>query len=236
MKPKFKCKVYESVKDFYYTVLDYIREKFPINDEPPQSVIEEKRMDKPWNILLNYENKIDKSTPIKNLAKVALAVLSIPHSNAAAERIFSLVRKNRNEYEEKRCVTSQLLSIPALETPSTGENIGDLVLKELSNIGIPIDNCLAMGSDNAAVMLGKKNGVIAKLQSANADVIALGWPCHLINLAAHRAAIKLPVSIDNCLIDIFYYLEGSVNRKLRFRRFSSMFALGGCLWDSAFLA
>ena len=33
----------------------------------------------------------------KNLAKVMLGILSIPHSNAACERIFSCVRKNKTD-------------------------------------------------------------------------------------------------------------------------------------------
>lgn len=137
-------------------------------------------------------------------------------------------------------IKHQLLSLPSLDSASTGENIGNLVLKELKNNNIPVENCISLGSDNAPVMLGKKNGAIAHLNQINSNIIALGCPCHLINIAAQNAAKALPVAIDQLLIDIYYYLEASVNRKLRLHEFQDlcgldykkclgMFALDGCL-------
>ena len=107
------------------------------------------------------------------------------------------------------------MSVPELQSASTGVNIGNLVLSELKNLNVPISNCIAMGSDNAPVMLGQKQGVLFVLQTHQVEIIALGCPCHLINIAAQNAAKMLPVSIDSLLIDLFYCMEGSVNRKQR---------------------
>ena len=113
-----------------------------------------------------------------------------------------------NDAKTMKC---RLLSLPTLEVSSAGENIANLVIATLEENNIPITNCLSLGSDNAAVMVGKKNGVIAKLRCHHEQIISIGCPCHLINLAAQHAARELPVSVDNLLIDVFYYLEGSVN-------------------------
>lgn len=46
-----------------------------------------------------------------------------------------------------------------------------------------------------------------------------GCPCHLMHIAAERAAKQLPVRVDDLLIDIFYHLEKSSKRKQEFRAF-----------------
>ncbi|GFO39388.1 hypothetical protein PoB_006589300 [Plakobranchus ocellatus] len=74
-----------------------------------------------------------------------------------------------------------------------------------------------MGSDNASVKFGKHNEVVAKLRSQQPNVIALGFPCHLTNLVAQKTALSLPVSVYSLLVDLFYYMEGSVNKKLRLK-------------------
>ena len=63
----------------------------------PAPVMAESRCDKQWNLLLQHTSEVDGSRPYYHLARLALSVLSIPHGNATAERIFSLVRKNRSE-------------------------------------------------------------------------------------------------------------------------------------------
>lgn len=79
--------------------MDTLHEEF-VNfqsSELPSTISSETRCDRQWNILLNHRNHIDQTKPYENLARLALSVLTIPHSNAAAERIFSFVRKNRTE-------------------------------------------------------------------------------------------------------------------------------------------
>ena len=63
----------------------------------PAPVMAESRCDKQWNLLLQHTSEVDGSRPYYHLARLALSVLSIPHGNATAERIFSLVRTNRSE-------------------------------------------------------------------------------------------------------------------------------------------
>ena len=46
--------------------------------------------------IVDYQTSGNPSFP--NLYNIVCAILSIPHSNAENKRIFSLVRKNKNEY------------------------------------------------------------------------------------------------------------------------------------------
>ena len=47
-----------------------------------------------------------------------------------------------------KTIKSQLLSLPSLYGPSSGTNIGELVLAELKALGVPFKNCVSLSSDN----------------------------------------------------------------------------------------
>lgn len=91
-------------------------------------------------------------------------------------------------------------------TDSTGENIANLILSDLKNFDIPISNLIAFGADNAAVMMGHMKGAAAFLKNHQNEII-IGCPCHLLNLAAEKAAAALPINVDKVLVDIYYYLQ-----------------------------
>lgn len=124
--------------------------------------------------------------------------------------------------EESRNVESRLLCLQELHGEATGRKIGNLVLDALKSRDIPVENCIAFSADNANVMVGKKNGVAAVLKEAQENLIVVGCPCHLINLAAEKGAACLPAKFDEVLVDIFYYLEKSAKRKDRLVEFQAM--------------
>ncbi|XP_040072417.1 uncharacterized protein LOC115328425 [Ixodes scapularis] len=121
--------------------------------------------------------------------------------------------------EETRKVESRLLCLETIEGEASGRKIGNLILDVLKSRDLPIANCLAMSADNANVMIGKKNGVAAVLKVAQPNLIVVGCPCHLINLAAQKGAACFPVKVDEILVDVFFYLEKSVKRKDRLKDF-----------------
>lgn len=75
------------------------------------------------------------------------------------------------------------------------------------------ENVISLGVDNANVMIGKTSGVAGRLLKLNPEIIIRGCPCHLLHLAAEKAAKILHYQFDEILIDIIYYLEIIVNRK-----------------------
>ena len=48
---------------------------------------------------------------LPNLSKVALGVLTIPHSNAGEERVFSTIRKNKTDFRSNLDLRGSLSSI-----------------------------------------------------------------------------------------------------------------------------
>lgn len=109
-------------------------------------------------------------------------------------------------------VVTMLLALGTCSQSSTGKNIFLLLDKELKDRNIPWQNSLAYCSDNASVMMGGKKGVKAFIEKEVASVITIGCPCHLIHLAAGKAAGQLSVDVEGLLIDVYYYMEKSTKR------------------------
>ena len=67
-------------------------------------------MDVIWGFLNTVKN-IDGKLTFERLAKVALLVLTIPHSNAEEEQVFSLVTKNKTKFRPNLKLDGTLASI-----------------------------------------------------------------------------------------------------------------------------
>ena len=103
---------------------------------------------------------------------------------------------------------TDVLSFPSC----TGENIFHLLNDALTTRNIPWSNCIAFESDSASVMIGTFKGVAAFVKKEQPTVYIQGCMCHTIHIVAERAAHVLPVSAEELLIDIYYYLEKSTKR------------------------
>lgn len=99
---------------------------------------------------------------------------------------------------------------------ATGQNIFNLMDKDLRDRNITWDKCLSVGSDNASVMTGCHKGVFAYVKEKQPSVFLSECVLHLIHISAKKAAEALP-SIDDVLIDIYYYFNKSDSRKLLFK-------------------
>nr|XP_042913534.1 uncharacterized protein LOC122273560 [Parasteatoda tepidariorum] len=124
--------------------------------------------------------------------------------------------------EELLHIETSLLCSPVLSSDGTGVNIANLLLTALSECNIDVNNCLALGADNAPVMIGKKAGVAGILTTKIPDLCIIGCPCHLLHLAAEKGAAVLPVSIEEYIIDIFFFLDKSSKRKEKLKQFQKL--------------
>lgn len=146
--------------------------------------------------------------------------LATDGSNDCNAKLYPIIVTYYEENQQK--IISTVLSVPALLGDATGRNIGNLLVSQLEKHKVPIENCVAFCCDNAPVMIGPKNGVSAVLKEAQPNIFVLGCICHLINLAAEKAAARLPAKVDDLLIDVFYYLEKSIKRKERLQKFQNL--------------
>lgn len=115
-----------------------------------------------------------------------------------------------------------LLTLKECSKASTGENIFKLLDAELQKRKIPWSNCICFAADNANVMQGLGKGVAGYIGRQNPGIYFLGCPCHLMHIAAERAAKELPIDLHDVLTKIWYYLDKSSNRHQDLRRFQQL--------------
>ena len=61
-------------------------------------------------------------------------------------------------------------------------------------------------------MVGVRNSILSRIKQKQLNVFSLGCMCHLAALCAVAALKKLPVSVDDLLIDISYHFKYSAKR------------------------
>lgn len=66
-------------------------------EEIPVEILSEERIDSQWVKVANIKNE-NEAVKFKHLPKIMLRILTVPHSNAESERLFSMVRKNRTDF------------------------------------------------------------------------------------------------------------------------------------------
>lgn len=115
--------------------------------------------------------------------------------------------------EEKGRVTTDLLSVRSCNGSSTGENIFNILDKELKDNNISWNNCVSFACENANVMIGIHKGVGAFIHKENESIYLNCCPCHLLHLTAKSANKELSIDIEEQLMDIYFYLDKSSKRK-----------------------
>ncbi|KAK6178212.1 hypothetical protein SNE40_013022 [Patella caerulea] len=122
-------------------------------------------------------------------------------------------------------VVSELLSLTECTMASTGQNIFELMNTELKSCEIPWKNVVSFSTDNAFMMVGALKGVASFILKENLSGFINGCLCHLMHLAASKAANCLNCDVKSLLIDIYYYLEKSSKRKQTLKSYQEQFSL-----------
>lgn len=82
---------------------------------------------------------------------------------------------------------------------------------------------MALGCDNANVMVGKSNGVFGCMKEKHPNLFLSGCICYLLHIAADKGAAMLPIRTDEFLIDAYYYLGKSNLRQSNIKEFQILF-------------
>ena len=141
--------------------------------------------------------------------------LATDASNDKNEKLFPIVI--RLEMDGK--VKTVLPTIEELQEKGSGKNISELILKVLSDRQIPIQNCMALATDNDNDMVGSKSGVYGHLREIHEHLYLTGCVCHRYDLAADWAIRQLPKDIEKFFLDIYYFMEKSSDRLQQFKSY-----------------
>lgn len=180
-------------------------------------------------IIANYACKRTKTTAIvqtlaessqeeivKNAVSSAFSIATDGSHNAGEETLYPVVVTAYRSDLGK--IVSEVLSVPVCSMSNTGENIFKLLNEELCKKGLSWNNCICFAADNCSTMTGQYKGTAAFISKENPNVFIQGCACHLIHIAAQKAAKELPVSIEDLLIDLYYYLDKSALRHQKLKQ------------------
>ena len=120
------------------------------------------------------------------------------------KKYFGIIVRFWDNLQDK--VVTRFLDAPVVNI-ATGETLFRALDNALQTRAIPWTNVIGFASDSASVMVGKRNSVLSRVIQKQSDVFSLGCVCHLAALCAAAALKKLPVSIDNLLIDVYYHFS-----------------------------
>ena len=70
----------------------------------------------------------------------------------------------------------------------TAETLFNKIDSILRENRVDWENCVAVGLDNTAVNVGKKNSIMTRVLAKNKNIFINGCPCHIIDNTANKAA------------------------------------------------
>nr|XP_055051180.1 zinc finger MYM-type protein 1-like [Misgurnus anguillicaudatus] len=97
---------------------------------------------------------------------------------------------------------------------TTGLNLSNVILDELHKLGIPFENCIGQAYDNGANMMGKRQGVQARLLKQNPKALCVPCGAHTLNLVVSDAvkSSKDALGFFGYVEKIFTFFSGSTQR------------------------
>ena len=126
--------------------------------------------------------------------------------------------------QENSSITTMFLSSQnALEdfASCNSEAITELVKKDLAACNLDISKLMGLSTDGASVMVGKNNGVAAKLRQRNSKLLNMHCVCHRIALACTDTCQELKYiwEVEAVLRQFWYYFHNSPKRMACFLKY-----------------
>lgn len=115
-------------------------------------------------------------------------------------------------YDKDKVVTS-FFDMFELET-STAEVLYSSMIENLKKHNIPVTNMVGFSSDTCNVMVAEHNSVFSRLKPQNPNIVCVKCSCHSIHLAASKACLKLPRSVEDLLRNLGAHFNRSFSRQM----------------------
>lgn len=111
---------------------------------------------------------------------------------------------------------SSFLTLAKLET-CDADGIVNSLKNVLSEKNLNIQNLMAIGTDDASVMVGVNNGVYAKLKAEIPSLILIRYVCHSLQLAvSHAMTDTLPRNLEFLTHETYNWFSKSAMRQLQY--------------------
>ena len=142
--------------------------------------------------------------------------ISTDGSESRHKQLYPILVRYPDEELEK--IVTRLLRLCECREACTGENIFNMLDSSVDKHS-DWNQCIALSVDNESTMTGLNKGLAGFIKRKQDKIFISGCTCHLIHLAAGKAAAKLPIKIEELLVDIYFYLEKSHKRSLLLEEF-----------------
>jgi len=118
-------------------------------------------------------------------------------------------------YKQGKIIAS-FLALTKLET-CNAEGIVNALKKTLEKMRLDLKNLLAIGTDNASVMIGINNGVYATLKAEVPSLILIRCLCHSLQLAvSHAMTDTLPRNLEFLIHETYNWFSKSSMRQIKY--------------------
>ena len=115
-------------------------------------------------------------------------------------------------------IKTNLLKLQPLDA-CDANGIVDALLSVFREYGLKIEKMSGLGTDNASVMVGVRNGVFMKLKQLNSRIILIPCVCHSLQLAVSAAAAAfIPKEIDFIVSETYNWFARSCNRQSNYQK------------------
>lgn len=145
----------------------------------------------------SYGLMVDEATDISVMSQMITFIQYVSPDTSGVETAFLSVQ---NVFEEFESANSDALST--------------LIQNEVHQCNLPIDNMKGLATDGASVMIGKHNGVAAKLKEVNPVLLNVHCICHKLALACTdtNTEIQYIKKVEETLRQLWKYFEHSPKR------------------------
>ena len=119
--------------------------------------------------------------------------------------------------DNKGKVSVQLLDMGSCKD-GTAEALFNNINYILIENRVDWENCVAVGLDNTAVNVGKKNAIVTGVLAKNKNIFTNVCPCHIIHITPNKAAERFSevprFDVEDFLVDLFHWFDKSSKRKV----------------------
>jgi hypothetical protein len=147
-----------------------------------------------------YSVIVDESTNVANVQCLGIMV-----------RYFS---------ESRRKIIDTMYRLVPLEG-ATAEKLHQKILECLEEDNLPLANVVGIGSDGANAMVGRHKSVATLLQATVPGIVVFRCVCHSLHLAASKAAMTLPTSLEFLIRETHNWFSSSPKRCIAYQQIYS---------------
>ena len=111
--------------------------------------------------------------------------------------------------------------MPDIDKGSDAKTMFDVCSLTLKKANLSWELRCTYSSDNTSSIVGKNRSLLSFIKSVQPTqkVYDVGCPCRLAHLCAQKGTKKLPMQVDDFIIDLFYHFKRSVKRKAILREY-----------------